>query len=130
MSSIRRYPQKAGKMCPAASRKSGSRAAGNMIPESRMEGRNKSWETMVSFAWLFTARPRTHPRLKDAAVYIARARKKRGRCAGKAAPNRTGERTRMRRQLIIRWINAERNHALLLEARRFFEAPESHHLSG
>ena len=47
---INLYPQKAGKMRPDISRKFGSKSAGNMIPESRIDGKNTSCAIIVSFA--------------------------------------------------------------------------------
>ena len=49
-SNINRYPHEAGKMCPMASRKSGSKSIGNIIPESIIEGKNTSCAIIVSFA--------------------------------------------------------------------------------
>lgn len=50
LSNINRYPQEAGKIRPMASRKSGSKSIGNIIPESIIEGKNTSCAIIVSFA--------------------------------------------------------------------------------
>ena len=70
-SSMARYPQAAGNSLPAAPNARGSSSAGNMMPDSMMEGRKTSWENMVSFAWLLTASPRTLATPSEAAMIAA-----------------------------------------------------------
>ena len=50
LSSINRYPQKAGKKRPIISRKTGNKSMGNIIPESIIEGRNTNCAIIVNLA--------------------------------------------------------------------------------
>lgn len=71
VSDISRYPQVAGTIFPRFLKSPGSRSTGNIIPDSMIDGRKISWDTMVSFAWFFIASPRTLPIPKDTAIKTA-----------------------------------------------------------
>ena len=109
LSNISRYPQKAGKIRPVVLRKPGSRLAGNIIPESIIEGKKTSCAIIVSFAWFFTTIPNMLPMPSDTIIYIASARKKNGSCTGRTASNSIGASSNIMAQLAIRCTNAEKN---------------------
>ena len=74
-----------------------------------MDGKNRSCDIIVNFAWFFMTNPSMLPMLNDVAIYIISARMKSGICAGDVAPNNTGASNSMIEQEIIKCTKVERN---------------------
>ena len=102
------YPQAAGNSFPSLFKIPGSSFAGNIIPDSMMDGKNISWEIIVSFAWFFTDSPKTPATLKDTAINAVSVVKYNGRSDGIFASKAIGAVIRMIALMISRWTKAEK----------------------
>lgn len=101
------YPHEAGNAFPIVSSIWGSISAGNIIPESMIEGRKTIMENMEVFVWSFTARPIMLAMPSDTAIKMEREAKYTPGFSGILASKARGAAIYRIMLIINRWINAE-----------------------
>ncbi|MNW62201.1 hypothetical protein D3C74_403190 [compost metagenome] len=83
-------PHVAGNNLPIYSSAAGSISTGNIMPESIIEGRKMSCETIVSLELLLTVTPNIVPIIIQAAINRARIKRNKPTCSGITASKAIG----------------------------------------
>ena len=103
-------PIVAGNAKAAYRKNAGSMEAGNMMPESMTDGRNRSIAAIVCFACERMSSPSRHPAASVTHRSAASEQNHRGRPRGSSAPNAGGATARMMRQTISVCRKQEMNY--------------------